>query len=388
MRRASRRRTATLSLLIALVVSACGGRADVYEVPPDKPSGATRALQLPDVVPAVAAFRVDLKRSLQPTDLKRVAQTPGVAVVGEVSVREMKVKGADGSLARLRVGAASPLDYRSVAPASTRDAEFVWTALMAGRAVVTFDAARELGLSEGGSISIGNDSLQIGAFADNGIPNVADVLVADGVGVDLGLEGPGVLVVGVDSGSTLQTVGDRLRDRVGRIGKVKRLVPEVSTPIQPAPPPQSTGSTDGGVIGSMSFKILKNGFIVPDPGWVASNIAIGDVPIIGTVTCHRLMFGQLRAALAEIEGEGLASEIHTADGCYVPRFIDRDPGKPLSMHAFGLAIDLNASTNGLGTRGDMDPRIVEIFERWGFDWGGRWARPDPMHFELARLLQT
>jgi hypothetical protein len=133
---------------------------------------------------------------------------------------------------------------------------------------------------------------------------------------------------------------------------------------------------------------LKNGFIVPDPAWVSANIAIGDVPIIGNVTCHRLMFGQLRAALSEIDSAGLASLIRTSDGCYVPRFIDRDPGKPLSMHAFGLAIDLNASTNRLGTSGDMDPRIVEIFERWGFDWGGRWARPDPMHFELARLIQT
>src|SRR5215210_205099 len=132
------RRAAAVSLLAAVVISACGGRADVYEVPPDKPSGATRALQLPDIVPAVAAFRIDLRRSLQPTDLKRVTQTPGVAVVGQVSVREMKVKGADGLTARLKVGAASPLDYRSVAPASTRDAEFVWTALMAGRAVVTF----------------------------------------------------------------------------------------------------------------------------------------------------------------------------------------------------------------------------------------------------------
>ncbi|MEA2432872.1 MAG: hypothetical protein QOG54_329 [Actinomycetota bacterium] len=381
------RRAAAILLLIALVVTGCGGRVDVYEVPPDAPSGATRALELPDPVPAVPAFRVDLKGDSQPNDLKRVAKTPGVAVVGQVALREMKVVGADGLTAKLVVGAASPLDYRSVAPASTRDADFVWTALMAGRAVVTFDTAEVLGLSEGGEISIGDQTVQVGAFADNGIPNIADVLVADNLGSSLGLGPPGVLVVGVSSGSTLQSVGNRLRDRVGSFGKIKRLLPE--TPItHPAPPPQPTGAANSGVIGSMSFTILKNGFIIPDPAWVASNIAIGDVPLIGSVTCHRLMFPQLRAALSEIESAGLSSELHTADGCYVPRFIDRDPGKPLSMHAFGLAIDLNAATNQLGTRGDMDPQIVEIFERWGFDWGGRWARPDPMHFELARLIQT
>jgi hypothetical protein len=58
------------------------------------------------------------------------------------------------------------------------------------------------------------------------------------------------------------------------------------------------------------------------------------------------------------------------------------------MHAFGLAVDLNVSTNLFGTRGDMDPRVVEIFEKWGFLWGGRWSQPDPMHFELTRLVEV
>jgi hypothetical protein len=31
----------------------------------------------------------------------------------------------------------------------------------------------------------------------------------------------------------------------------------------------------------------------------------------------------------------------------------------------------------------MDPRIVDIFRRWGFAWGGTWVRPDGMHFEYA-----
>jgi hypothetical protein len=35
----------------------------------------------------------------------------------------------------------------------------------------------------------------------------------------------------------------------------------------------------------------------------------------------------------------------------------------------------------------MDPRIVEIFDRWGFVWGGRWSTPDGMHFELGALLR-
>lgn len=140
----------------------------------------------------------------------------------------------------------------------------------------------------------------------------------------------------------------------------------------------------------MNFRILKNGFIDPDPAWVAANIVQGTVPILGEVTCHRIAFPQLAAALAEIEREGLAKEIDVSEygGCYVPRFIGRDPRRGLSMHAFGLAIDLNVSENHLGTHGRINPEVVEIFERWGFLWGGRWSPPDPMHFELARLIEV
>ena len=33
----------------------------------------------------------------------------------------------------------------------------------------------------------------------------------------------------------------------------------------------------------------------------------------------------------------------------------------------------------------VDPRVVEVMERWGFEWGGRWLVPDPMHFEFLRF---
>lgn len=52
-----------------------------------------------------------------------------------------------------------------------------------------------------------------------------------------------------------------------------------------------------------------------------------------------------------------------------------------SNHAFGLAIDVNALTNVLGTPGDMPEEVVRQWEVEGGEWGGDWSRPDPMHFE-------
>ena len=52
-----------------------------------------------------------------------------------------------------------------------------------------------------------------------------------------------------------------------------------------------------------------------------------------------------------------------------------------SSHAFGIAVDINALANPLGTTGDMPEDVVRQWEAEGGEWGGDWSRPDPMHFE-------
>jgi hypothetical protein len=51
-----------------------------------------------------------------------------------------------------------------------------------------------------------------------------------------------------------------------------------------------------------------------------------------------------------------------------------------SNHAFGLAVDINALTNPVGTPGDMPDEVVRQWEAEGGEWGGDWERADPMHF--------
>lgn len=52
-----------------------------------------------------------------------------------------------------------------------------------------------------------------------------------------------------------------------------------------------------------------------------------------------------------------------------------------SNHAFGIAVDVNALANPLGTTGDMPEEVVRQWQVEGGEWGGDWGRPDPMHFE-------
>ena len=69
----------------------------------------------------------------------------------------------------------------------------------------------------------------------------------------------------------------------------------------------------------------------------------------------------------------------------------------LSVHAFGAAIDIATrfsdywlwpkSRGGTLTwRNRIPAAIVEIFERYGFIWGGKWYHFDTMHFEYRPEL--
>jgi D-alanyl-D-alanine carboxypeptidase len=120
-----------------------------------------------------------------------------------------------------------------------------------------------------------------------------------------------------------------------------------------------------------------------DPRWLRRTIVTRNVPILGPVTCHRALIAPLRRALGRLERRGLARLVDRGDyaGCYAPRRIPASGS--LSLHAWGLAVDLNASENPQGSEPQQDPRLVRAFEREGFTWGGHWpTAPDGMHFEL------
>jgi D-alanyl-D-alanine carboxypeptidase-like protein len=161
--------------------------------------------------------------------------------------------------------------------------------------------------------------------------------------------------------------------------------------ILPGGPPPAAGPVGPARPGTLKVRFGEPAVGLPygsdwirlDPGFVHRYIVSRRVPILGTVSCHRAMVPHLRAALAELSRRGLAGLVNPGDyaGCYAPRRIQ--PRGQLSLHAWGLAVDLNASRNPFRGRSHQDPRLVRIMERHGFTWGGRWpTRPDPMHFEF------
>ena len=138
------------------------------------------------------------------------------------------------------------------------------------------------------------------------------------------------------------------------------------------------------MFGDFQIKERDGVWITTEPEWREDNIQNKRMPILGITRCHRLMWEPLEGALNQILEEGLEEylsieEWRTAGGCYAPRRISRfDAGGSISRHAWGIAIDIN-------TISGYPPRIVEIFNEWGFAWGGTWTSPDEMHFELRDL---
>jgi hypothetical protein len=130
--------------------------------------------------------------------------------------------------------------------------------------------------------------------------------------------------------------------------------------------------------------LLPGQWLAMAPEWQSQHIVSAPVPILGTARCNTALIPQLRAALTQVRRRGLASLIRPGDygGCFAARVIPGSPGDALSAHAWGAAIDINVSANQVGAPPHQDPRLVAIFKRWGFTWGGNWMRPDGMHFEF------
>lgn len=98
------------------------------------------------------------------------------------------------------------------------------------------------------------------------------------------------------------------------------------------------------------------------------------------IYCNKDIQAALLSALQNVRDRGLLHELKTFDGGFNIRDVRSQPGKP-STHSYGLAIDINAATNQLGSQGDIPPQLVECFTNEGWIWGGNFPRRDFMHFQ-------
>ena len=105
--------------------------------------------------------------------------------------------------------------------------------------------------------------------------------------------------------------------------------------------------------------------------------------------CNKVIKADLTAALQEVVNSGLAGGIDFANanaygGCATGQArlarITQSLGS-VSRHSWGQPLDTNTTTNCQGCTPHMDCRIVRIFRKHNFAWGGNFLTSDGMHFE-------
>ncbi len=382
-----------LALILAVATTASvlliTGERDRTEAQAASVGEASDSVAASTVPDSVATVRPVLKASLpdgvSDEIIQKVRGVPGVEAAAGVLLSSVKVE-APGGDAELSIAGVKPEEFRPLAPELTANARFVWEGLQRSQ---TFIANEEYQIFGGKPIQSlaaqlpdGRKTLQIGGVATNGSPSLAGALMSMEQAERLGLGKPTLLVVGVGKDANVAAV---TKDLGGVLPGVK-----FESILPPSGRTFFTGTSAQKAIGTFSFTVNPDGTINQDRKWVNTHLASERMPIIGSVRCHKVMLPQLRAALEDIQSQGLAHLLKPgqAGRCYQPRFVAKDPvNHALSKHAWGLAIDLNVYDNPEGSKPKMDSRIVAIFEKWGFRWGGRWTKPDGMHFELAALLR-
>lgn len=114
---------------------------------------------------------------------------------------------------------------------------------------------------------------------------------------------------------------------------------------------------------------------------VPTELEIGIIP--KRIYCNKALVEPIKQAFKNLIERGHVNELKTWDGCFNIR--KKRGLSSMSLHSWGLAVDVNAFENGLGQWPKLSQNFVACFTDAGFEWGGTWKRKDGMHFQLKSL---
>jgi D-alanyl-D-alanine carboxypeptidase len=275
-----------------------------------------------------------------------------------------------------------PATYPAFLPASART---VFRRLGTDQVLLGSTSARLRRLGPGGRLRLGGRWLTVAGVVDDQAVGAAEVALTRAGAARLGVSTDRYLLLAYRGGWA------------GVAGAVRRALP-AGLSLRLRGPGETPFFRAGDAVlpqamikerfGEFAWRSLAGGAFLQDPAWQAASLVTSRVPILGPVRCNRVLLPALAGAMGELQRRNLAGLVDPAAyaGCWNPRMTRSGSG--VSRHAWGAAVDLNVAGNPTGLAPAQDPRLVEVMERWGFTWGGRWLVPDPAHFEYLRPPAT
>lgn len=282
----------------------------------------------------------------------------------------------------LEVATVNPREYAPFLPPADRG---VIVALTDGQGILGQSSARLRRIGPGGVLQFGHVRVTVAAVLPDELVGAQELMVSRRLGREIGVHR--------NRYALLQPTGHPTDRRLTR--ELETILPP-GMPVRVRAPGETPYFRQGdAVLPPVQIKLLFGefaakpdqahpGYLLIDPEWAGTHIATERVPILGTITCNVALFPQIRGVMRELVADGLVGTIHSYSGCYARSFIGLDPSNAISHHAWGIALDINAQENPDGATPDQNPRMVAVFEQWGFEWGGTWLIPDGMHFEYRR----
>ncbi len=333
------------------------------------------------------------------SDVRALAGIDRIAVVAENDVWLRRSWSAAGELVddppkpfRVPLDAAA-VDPRSFAPFLPLGDRATLAAVARGQGILGATSAALRGLGPGATLDFGNGArVRVAAVLPDEVVGAAELVVSRKTGRSLGIDTSRYLLLrptGRHGVRTATTLAHRLQPllpaTLGSNRSVQVRAPG-DTPYFRAGDSVLPPVLVKTVFGEFAARPAPSnpGALEVDPSWIDRHVVTTRVPVLGTVTCHRGVLGQLRGAMRELAAAGREMTVRSYHGCYVPRFIGWDDTNMLSYHSWGIAFDLNLRDNLRGAEPPQDPSLVAVLERWGFQWGGRWIVPDGNHFEYRR----
>ncbi len=318
----------------------------------------------------------------------RIAAIDGVSWVARISngmVDLVSVTGASRPLPRRAKGAVFPISIAAMDP-TPEGGDAVSAALTAGDAVMSSTAAAMRGMKAGGTITIAADgtrrTFRIGAVVPDATGRGREVLIPRALSKGLGLTATRAIVSSVKAEHVSAAVAS-IKELTAGVRAHMRA--ESAEQNEPAESQILSFMEIKRIFGEFTYRPTDGRYVVIDKRWEDANIVQVRIPLLGEIKCNVRIVPQLIGAMRELQRSGLEHLIHTSNGCYSPR-MQVGNTYALSRHAYAIAVDINATRNPYGEKPRQDARLIDLMERWGFTWGGRWLVPDGMHFEFVQFV--